>query len=449
MFALHGYTLVSRLDRQTGQIGGGICLFALDSFAPHVVHVSDSETYERSRHMIHSDLGPLLLGVWYRPPAYGEIGSIRALSQELSLFGKNCIGRIVLGDMNVHNSAWLTFSRAQSPEGLALQQVADAWGLQECVRKPTRGSHLLDLVLADLPEIIAASVVPGVSDHCIVLCSLRLGVRKVKSAQSRRFIFSKANWSGLATALSTRWREILHNKTVDNMALFSIHLAKQFIPYMHAPTRRPTHPWIDDRCLKLLQQRNEVFGTDAFQDAQAASSKAIMEAYLAYVDRTKAKLRNTPGASKKWWKVAKDLMIQESPKSSIPPLCSSSGVWATDPVLKAELFAEVWSKKGCLPEAARIDRPEHATTVDTQMSGFLPIRTRIVAVVLKRLRADSATGPGGLLARILKHCWRHLALPIAILARAILQQGCWPRTWTLHWLFPLHKRKSKTDPEMY
>ena len=50
---------------------------------------------------------------------------------------------------------------------------------------------------------------------------------------------------------------------------------------------------------------------------------------------------------------------------------------------------------------------------------------------------------------MLKTCADALDLPVALLARSILKAGTWPRSWKIHWVFPLHRRKSKAEPGNY
>ena len=141
---LTGYVLVSRLDRRDGRSGGGTALFAREDIVSQIVHVGDSEVHERSWHILHADSGPLLVGLWYRPPKYGEILSIQSLESELVQFGGYCMGTIIIGDMNVHEKLWLTYSRRTSPAGRLLRDVCGKHGLIECVGAPTRGKYLLD-----------------------------------------------------------------------------------------------------------------------------------------------------------------------------------------------------------------------------------------------------------------------------------------------------------------
>jgi hypothetical protein len=48
-----------------------------------------------------------------------------------------------------------------------LRRFCEERGLEQIVKKPTRGPHLLDLVLTDLFDA-CATVAPGVADHAIV-----------------------------------------------------------------------------------------------------------------------------------------------------------------------------------------------------------------------------------------------------------------------------------------
>ena len=70
--------------------------------------MSDSDEYERSWHILHTDVGVFCIGLWYRPPEYNETESIYSLAIEYNHFSLNCIGTIIVGDMNVHHKPWLT-----------------------------------------------------------------------------------------------------------------------------------------------------------------------------------------------------------------------------------------------------------------------------------------------------------------------------------------------------
>ena len=68
---------------------------------------------------------------------------------------------------------------------------------------------------------------------------------------------------------------------------------------------------------------------------------------------------------------------------------------------------------------------------------------------MQSLDPCSATGPDRLPARILKECACELAAAVQKLEMKILESGRWPDVWTVHWIVPLHKKKSVYLRENY
>ena len=63
-----------------------------------------------------------------------------------------------------------------------------------------------------------------------------------------------------------------------------------------------SHPWLDERCLKLVQAKCDAVRTDAFPQASFECSRGLLAAQAAYVDRTRRKLRSLKRGSKQWWR---------------------------------------------------------------------------------------------------------------------------------------------------
>ena len=124
-----------------------MALFVKDEKQGSVNLLEHSACSERSWHLVHTSHGPLLLGLWYRPPNQGEVASVNSLEKEWAELDDSAVGALLVGDLNVHNEAWLKYSTGTTPEGRALQHFCAEHGLEEKVKKPTRGENLLDLVL--------------------------------------------------------------------------------------------------------------------------------------------------------------------------------------------------------------------------------------------------------------------------------------------------------------
>ena len=448
---LSKYELVSRRDRQDQSGWGGIALYARCDVHQNIVHLQDSESAEISWHTLHSDVGPLLLGLWYRPPNRGNISAVQCFDQELEGLN-NFVGRIIVGDMNVHNEKWLKFSNGESKEGLELEAVCAAHGLTQRVKDPTRGEYLLDLVLTDMGKQVTCGVFPGIldKDHRCVIANVDVTI-PISSPSSREcFNFGKAKWHDFKLALrDIDWTTVFSGLEADAAATAVTDLilstAKRFIP-MKVVTDKPfKHPWVDDECCELLRRKHAAIGTDAFPAARDACTAGFLAKQAKFVSKTRAKLQSAN--AKDWWKLSKELMAKPNGKENIPPLrCGDE--WAKDPVAKATLLAETFASKARLPDTAT-NAFSGIESADTALNGFLRLRVRSVLKILKALDEDSGTGPDLLPALILRRCADELALPITLLSRLCLNSGRWPLCWRRHWIHPLHKRKSKADPRHY
>ena len=90
------------------------------------------------------------------------------------------------------------------------------------------------------------------------------------------------------------------------------------------------------------------------------------------------------------------------------------------------------------------------TPTDGQQPTFNPtIKTKHAYRLLKSLDASSSTGSDDIPTRILKHCASSLATPVAFIARRIIASSHWPSNWCMHWITPILKRGSPSNPANY
>ena len=456
--ALSGYHLVSRLDRREGQRRdrGGIALFALDGFELSIVHVGNSDKDERSWHVIHADCGPILLGVWYRRPQQREVESIHRLDEELQRYTAECVSTIIVGDMNVHNPEWLRWSSHESLEGTELEATCCLHGLQQHVREPTRGPHLLDLVLSSFGSGLTCRVTPGIHDrdHDSVLTKVKVAVPASEPVRRRVYKFKKANWEELCNRLSAvDWGTFFADLDADEAAKrFTeevIAAVEDNVPATWITDKVYAHPWVNNNCRRALQEKHLAVGTPAFVEKRDACTKVFREAYQAYVGKTREELKAMSASSRGWWKLSGTLLTKASGSENIPPLKRDDDQWAKTASEKADELARVFREKSRLPareenEYTQLDEPTSA-----QMPEFLRLRVRDVKKILKALDETSGTGPDLLPARILRRCADVLALPVTLLTRKLLHEGRWPDCWRKHWVHSIYKKGSKAEATNY
>ena len=196
---LPGYHSIGRRDRGEQKKGGGVDIFARDGFRD-VGLLAKSETSERSWATLHTKVGPILLGAWYRPPDEPE-AELQMLESELELHQPGHVGTFVFCDANVHHKRWLKYSESNTSLGQRLKDICDGAGLQQVVREPTRKGNLLDLVLTTMGDNSKVSVLQSLTDYRPVLCETKLEVAKVTEVERVVWDFRKADWEGLRVHL--------------------------------------------------------------------------------------------------------------------------------------------------------------------------------------------------------------------------------------------------------
>ena len=96
---------------------------------------------------------------------------------------------------------------------------------------------------------------------------------------------------------------------------------------------------------------------------------------------------------------------------------------------RGDLFAETFAQKWHMPYLELSGCTPITSVAEPDERARLPIRAHAVLRQLRSLRPDSATGPDGIPARILRECAVALAVPVAKLTRRIITLGIWPRSW--------------------
>ena len=425
-------------------------MFAQDCIVEQVIFLDHSVEHERSWHTLLTDIGPVLCGVWYRPPCAGEVASIHGCENEWKGFVDKHVASVLVGDMNVHHIPWLRHSSSTSVEGTALYRFCSGNGLAQFVKRPTRNEYLLDLFISDItPQ--RTEILPAVSDHNMVLVELCVGVTDSNVVMRTVLDYSKANWDNIRKDFDTwNWRP-MDAMTVDDAERFFhntvFHVLERHIPVRDISIRKTLHPWINDRCLAAVRTKNSAAGTASFLDETQRCNGVLFEEYVAYVKRMRDKLQTEKRGSKAWWKLANQIMDKDAGTAPIPALQTTTGCWVNEPSAKADMLADHFASKFVVPE---LEVNEYSSDwLPQQWDGFVLIRRAHAVKILSKLDVCSGTGPDGLSTRVLRTCARELGRPVAKLVRRIIACGQWPTAWSLHWMMPLHKRKSKSNPANY
>ena len=268
---ISGYHLVGRLDRVLGPKRGfgGIAVFARAALTD-IALVEYISGAERMWCVLHTNLGALLIGNWYRPPDDDGI-SMNGLLDEIERLRGDYIGVILLGDLNVHHKRWLRYSSRNSELGERLWDICKDLGLKQLVSKPTRGEYLLDLVLTDVGDFCKVEVLPEISDHRVVSLDIEVAVSQSEPVPRTVWVFQKADWTQLRRDISAmNWRTLFDDDDPNgSVQRFCDSLQKscdKYIPRKQIFTKVASHPWLDDDCFAAVAAKATAFGTDEFAE---------------------------------------------------------------------------------------------------------------------------------------------------------------------------------------
>ena len=269
---LPGYVVAGRRDRfscetnacvENLQSWGGVLLLAAQEYDGSVVEVLRSDTAERLWFVLHCNVGPVLLCVWYRPPCPGDISAISTFNDELQCLRDDAIGTLVLGDLNCHHQRWLRFSANVSTEGRFLREVCVTNGFLQKVSEPTRGDYLLDLCLSDLDEV-SVRVLPCIADHRCVLAECTFRVDVFTPSCRSVWNFRSADWPAICEHVSLLDFSFIDSDSVDEAALkltsALLSVCDTFVAKRIVVEKASSHPWLNDRCKSAVLQKQSAVG---------------------------------------------------------------------------------------------------------------------------------------------------------------------------------------------
>ena len=359
---------------------------------------------------------------------------------------------IIIGHLNIHHERWLKYSNGVSPEGSKLFSFCCESGFHECVKKPTRENHLLDLVLTDIDAtIIKTNIHPRIADHELIEITLQLVLPSPVQTTRKVWDYDNAKWGSLRLTFKNISWNFIDEKDVDASCaqLTEIILAAmdEHIPSKEISCNQSHHSWINQTCIDLVAAKRAGEGTAEFPYLQEKCSKGLFNEYLKHIERSRKKLLKIKKGTKAWWKMSRALLNRPETTNTIPALRKTDRSWARTSIEKTELLQHTFDKKWTLPDII-LNEFSTCPTGDCE-NDFVPVRLRKIRKLLQSLRIESSTGPDLIPARILKFLHDIISVPVVKLIRRILATGRWPTLWCRHWICPLYKKKSVYDPNNY
>jgi len=322
---------------------------------------------------------------------------------------------------------------------------------------PHTTSHILDLSLTNnVLDITNTKVIPGLSDHDVVLVDADLRPTRQKQRRRPIFLFSRADLDAITQDIANFSTDYFstdpHSRPFtsnwDNLKLAILTSMNKHIP-QKTPSSRHTLPWFSrelrrHRKKQRLYRREQTYYTPenwtAFKTHQKTFSKNIKKAEHEHISTYLANnVRNNPKHFFKFFK------SRRQDTTAITALKDYNNTLVTDPELKSQLlnthFQSVFTHEN--DNTPNIpDRPyPPIPPLDITTNGILKLRTT--------LDTNKATGPDQIPALILKSCAPVLAPILQSIFSQSLASFTLPTDWLCANITPLFKTGDRTDPTNY
>ena len=173
-------------------------------------------------------------------------------------------------------------------------------GLTQLVTKPTRLHNTLDLMITNNPtRVNRTEILPGISDHEIVLCELDIIPATNKLIKRSIPLYRKADWKLLSDHIKNIEIKILNS---PNSSIRGVHLeyfqndlkngVNKCIPHKTA-SNKANLPWITSEIKHLMRKRDRVYKSklktgsehynNIFKTLKAEIQRKLRRSYWDYI----------------------------------------------------------------------------------------------------------------------------------------------------------------------
>ena len=324
------------------------------------------------------------------------------------------------------------------------------------VTQPTREHNTLDLIATNIHERInKTEVLPGISDHKIVMTEISMKAKRRKQAPHKIWLYKQADWFGLNEFVSDKLNNLPESLSVDetwNTIKQTITQGmEKFVPSKMTKQRRK-QPYISadlENKITLrdrLEQKSRKSGRQKieqrYKKIKSEVQRQLRREHYQYVESILTDEENPNGVSKKFWSYLKH---KRSDECGIGALLDGNRL-ITDPSEKADLLNRQFHSV-----FTTTDKAQPTPSYDNNVPAMPPIEVSIQGVLaqLQRLNPSKASGPDDISPRVLKELAHSLCSPFTSLFQKSLDQATVPDDWKKARVTPLFKKGDKYLPGNY
>ena len=442
---------VYRKDRPDGY--GGVLLAVKTFLDPCEINI------KTKAEAVFATLGSkpkVIVGSVYRTNSANTLEQMEELTNCLQkLDSKNVLW--ISGDLNLPDIDWTTEAvvRHQYPT-----QINDAFldkmhdlGLTQINNVPTRQGNVLDVFLTNRPNLIEKnSIIPGVSDHDIIVTESKITAQKTVKRAHVVTVWKRANISAIQEETKTFSDDFLHQNFDDvEEAWGHIHQHLKSMLKDHIPTKMSStkfhQPWISNKLKRLARRKQKAWSRAKqskkpqdvlhYKDMKNAVRNENRKSYESYV-----KTLIDDDKNKNMWRFIKS---RKCDSVGVSPLADQNRIYTTDKE-KADILNKQFCSVFTPSDGETTSQPN---TTDHPIMPDIVINVNGVEKLLTNLNVKKAAGPDGIPPRLLKMVAKEISPALTKLFQLSIAIGTVPRTWKHAYVQPIFKKGDRSEAQNY
>ena len=443
-----GYEIIARRDREDteGGRGGEVIIYANNN-----LNAREIETKSNFSQYVSIELKcrceDVFVHAVYRSPNSNSDNDAALISLIKEMRGNN----IIIGDLNFPDVNWKNGTAGS--KGRPFLDATTEMGMDQHVEEATHTSgNILDLILCNQEGLIREVKLDGrigKSDHNIITFGIQIDDKRQKT-QRMRPNYRKANFKEMReTIAKVDWERELDGQDVNSMwQLISAKLKSAmdtYIPIKKCGSKMQPK-WFDGEIKRSIEEKKR-----AWKKWKEKNTETAKNEYKKAVAGTKKKIRKKKNGLER--KIAESrksnpklfysfINSQRKSRAKIGPLNDA----ITEPKEQAKIlnyqYVSVFTQ-------SETDEFEPARKRTESTLEHVDVTEEQVRKEIERLNENSATGPDGIPARVLKELQNKIASPLTILFRKSIASAKIPDEWRDAEVTPIYKKGNKSDPANY
>jgi len=417
----------------------------------------------------------------YRPPnatAESFAALLQFLRKNIEAINDDSFQVNVVGDFNLPCIDWESLAVCSGSTSVTAASASALLGfmsdylLNQYVSAPTRGNNILDLFITNVDNLVVniSSCSTDMSDHNLVdvlisynpMSSSQCHVNVFDKHEFRSLDFNKADFEEVNNQLrDIDWVEMRNRCTQEEFpelfteSLFSVCAA--CVPLKKVGNGKPRLMKVLRRKKKRLKARlNALISNNgsaehilALKNKVAMICYEIKESIINNLNqKEQAAIGKVKSNPKFFYSYAKSF---SKIKAGINMLFDSNGIVRTDPKNIADILQDQFSSVFSDPDSPDIKEPQFDPPAREKLftEYSMEFGNEDILEAIKEIKTDSACGPDGIPAILLKECAESLCEPLRIIWEESMRTGIVPDYYKRAYVAPLHKKGSRAQAINY